>query len=78
MGDVRHYQTKGAECIDIMRDILTVEEFEGYCKGNVIKYLYRAGDKQDKQRDLKKAADYASMLAFDAWLPDMEEAGSNE
>lgn len=71
MSNVPHYMTKGAECIDILRDALTADEFEGYCKGNIIKYLYRAGDKQDKARDLAKAADYACMLAHDMWLSEV-------
>lgn len=75
MSSVPHYQTKGAECIDILRDLLTPEEFEGYCKGCMVKYIYRAGDKQDKARDLAKAADYACMLAHDMWL---SEVNANE
>ena len=61
-----------------MRDFLTTEEFEGFLKGNVIKYLYRAGDKRDKQEDLRKAADYACMLAFDCWTSDICHANKAE
>lgn len=63
--DVPHYMTKGEECIDIMRDFLTPEEFEGAMKFCVLKYLYCTGDKCDKQEDLRNAADYACMLDFD-------------
>lgn len=77
LSNVRHYQTKGAECIDIMRDFLTTEEFEGALKFNVLKYLYRAGDKRDKAEDFRKAADYACMLAFDCWVSDIKAANSN-
>lgn len=70
--------TKGAECIDVIRDALTPEEFEGFCKGCIIKYTYRAGDKQDKQRDLEKAADFACMLAHDCWMSDFGTSNNIE
>lgn len=78
MSSVYHYQTKGAECIDIMRDFLTTEELEGFCKGSILKYLYRAGDKRDKQEDFRKAADYACLLAFDCWTSDIKAANGND
>lgn len=37
-----HYQSEsGIECIDAIKAALTPEEFAGYCKGNVIKYVFR-------------------------------------
>ena len=37
-----HYQSEsGVECIDAIRAALTPEEFRGYCKGNIIKYVWR-------------------------------------
>lgn len=68
MSDVPHYQTKGVECIDVIRSMLTDEEFAGFCKGNIVKYCYRAGDKRDEKEDLRKAADYACMLAYGNWI----------
>lgn len=68
MANVPHYMTKGTECIDIIEALLTPEQMEGYLKGNIVKYCYRAGDKQDKKRDLEKAADYAHRLAYGTWL----------
>lgn len=56
-----HY--KGAvETIDYLRDKLSPDEFAGYCKGNVIKYLSRANLKGGAE-DYGKAAWYASWLA---------------
>lgn len=38
-----HYKqaTNGIECIDAIEAALTPDEFRGYCKGNVIKYVWR-------------------------------------
>jgi hypothetical protein len=45
------------ETIDFIRDKLTPDEFVGYCKGNVLKYISRERLKNGKQ-DLEKAAVY--------------------
>lgn len=34
------------------------EEFKGFCKGNALKCLIRAGKKDDELQDLKKAGVY--------------------
>ena len=36
-----HYTKGDIECIDALRAALTPEEFRGYCKGNVLKYIWR-------------------------------------
>ena len=36
-----HYTQGGIECIDAIEAALTPEEFRGYVKGNVIKYVWR-------------------------------------
>ena len=36
-----HYTQGGIECIDAIRAALTPEEFRGFCKGNIIKYVWR-------------------------------------
>jgi hypothetical protein len=36
-----HYTQGDIECIDAIRAALTAEEFRGYCKGNVLKYVWR-------------------------------------
>ena len=55
-----HYTDGKVECIDYIEDKLTKEEFQGYCKGNALKYISRAGKKNpDKyNEDLKKAVWY--------------------
>ena len=44
--------------IDVLRAALTPEEFKGFCKGNALKYLIRAGKKDNELQDLKKAGVY--------------------
>ncbi len=45
------------ETIDYIKDKLTKEQYEGYCVGNVIKYISRYQKKNGKE-DLEKAAVY--------------------
>ena len=52
-----HYTQGGIECFDAIRAALTPEEFRGYIKGNVLKYLWRERHKGGDQ-DLKKARWY--------------------
>ncbi|WP_236841089.1 DUF3310 domain-containing protein [Brevibacillus formosus] len=52
-----HYATGGIETIDIIRAKLTTDEFVGFCKGNVLKYVTRASLKGGEE-DLRKAAKY--------------------
>lgn len=48
-----HYQAGGLEAIDV------IEAFDlGFCLGNTVKYVLRAGRKGDATEDLKKARWY--------------------
>ena len=49
----KHYRShpSGVECIEVTQHF-------NYCLGNVIKYVWRAGLKQDAVEDLRKAAWY--------------------
>lgn len=50
------------EVIDLIRDRLSPEELRGYLKGNMIKYLMRAGKKSDGElQDLSKLGQYVEM-----------------
>jgi hypothetical protein len=60
-----HYQIGGIETIDYIEAKLTPEEFKGYCKGNSIKYISRAGYKGKERDDYKKAAWYLDRLIGD-------------
>lgn len=58
-----HYKlNNGVEAIDIIRASLSEAEFRGFCKGNVLKYLLRAGKKQGENTDLQKASRYIGFL----------------
>ena len=49
-----HYDNgKNYDVIDIIRDYNV-----NFCRGNILKYVLRAGKKQDELRDLLKAKDY--------------------
>ena len=56
----KHYKLPGLniESIDVLRSVLTPEEFKGFCRGNALKYLIRAGKKDSELQDIKKAGVY--------------------
>lgn len=57
-----HYTQGGIECIDAIRASMTEEEFAGYLKGQVIKYIWRYKHKGKPAEDLKKARFYLDRL----------------
>ena len=60
-----HYQAEGnggIECIQAIQAALTEEEFQGFCKGNNIKYTWRANRKQDVRTNIEKARWYLNKL----------------
>lgn len=62
-----HYELwNGVEAIDVMKEILTYEEYVGYLKGNALKYRLRAGKKNIEDnaiaKDIEKAIDYEREL----------------
>lgn len=62
--DVRHqphYEGTEIQPIDYMRAIMPRPQFEGYLRGNVIKYISRY-DKKNGTEDLKKAEVYLGWL----------------
>lgn len=61
-----HYTWKKKECREIQRDM--VDGLEGMAAsnmGNIIKYLYRVGHKDDIKQDLDKAKQYIDFLYED-------------
>ena len=47
-----HYKLKdGLEAIDVIKATLTEEEFIGFCKGNALKYQFRAGKKDQAKTE---------------------------
>ena len=57
-----HYLKMSVRPWDAMMSWMTPEEFEGFLKGNAIKYLARAGSKGPALEDLKKARHYLDKL----------------
>ena len=56
-----HYTQGGIECIEAIRSSMTADGFCDYCKGNIIKYIWRWRDKGGIE-DLKKAQVYLGWL----------------
>lgn len=56
-----HYTNGSIECIDAIRSALTEDEFRGYVKGNVMKYVWRERHKNGDE-DLMKARKYLDFL----------------
>ena len=56
-----HYTKGGIECLDAIRASMTDDEYKGYLKGNIIKYLWRYEWKNGLE-DLKKAQFYQNRL----------------
>ena len=56
-----HYCQGGIECIKAIEASMTPEEFQGYCKGNVMKYIWRFREKNGLE-DLKKAQVYLGWM----------------
>jgi Protein of unknwon function (DUF3310) len=49
-----HYHQGGIDIYEIMQAKMSPEEYKGFCKGNVLKYLLRADLKGKPIEDLKK------------------------
>lgn len=57
-----HYCKGGIECIDAIRAATAdLDGFNGFCAGNVIKYVWRHKNKNGKE-DLQKAKQYLDMM----------------
>lgn len=56
-----HYVFGGIETIDYLKAKLTPEEYRGFLKGNVLKYVSRESEKNGEE-DLKKAQWYLEKI----------------
>ena len=61
-----HYTLPGltVESVDVIRAVLTPEEFKGWCKGNALKYSLRPGRKDPT----KEVQDLAKAGVFLSWI----------
>ena len=58
----KHYQIlDGVESIEIIARSMTVEQWHGFCLGNILKYRIRAGKKGDLAEDIAKADFYQEL-----------------
>lgn len=57
-----HYNKLNIQPWHAMESWMTLEQFEGFLRGNAIKYLARAGKKGDALEDVKKAQHYLVKL----------------
>lgn len=55
----KHYKLEGLniESIEVIKSVLGKEGFKNFCKGNVMKYLFRA-EKKNGTEDYRKAQTY--------------------
>jgi hypothetical protein len=67
-----HYTKGGMETIDIMEAKSTPEEFKGHLKLTALKYLTRAGHKDDELQDAKKTQWYVNR-----WVKTIEKQTVN-
>lgn len=59
----KHYDVfPGLETIKIIASSQTVEEYRGFCFGNVLKYRLRVGKKDGIEQEIAKAEKYAHDL----------------
>ena len=58
-----HYKQGDVECIDAIKASMTLAQFQGYLKGNIMKYLWRYEHKSNEGlEDLNKAQWYMDKL----------------
>jgi|TARA_R100000093_G_scaffold55615_1_gene28772 hypothetical protein len=57
-----HYNKTGTETINIIKNSMAPEDFKGYLKGNILKYVCRYEHKGMPIKDLMKARWYLNRL----------------
>lgn len=60
----KHYELEGLELEgkDIIRSVLGKDGYKNWCHGTALKYLFRAGKKEDELKDFKKARVYLDWI----------------
>lgn len=67
-----HYTSGGVECIEAIEASMTADGFQDYCKGNIIKYIWRWRNKGGIE-DLKKVQVYLDWLIQSAENEERED-----
>ena len=60
-----HYKHGKKETIEVIQDCMTNDEYHGYLKGNVLKYVSRYKFKGEPLQDLEKANWYLGRLIME-------------
>ena len=68
-----HYNQGGIECIDAIKASMSAEEFAGYLKGNVQKYVFRYRNKGNPVQDLAKAKWYLDRLQDEVAMQEVDK-----
>lgn len=59
----KHYELwEDFEAIDVIKLVLTEEEYRGFLKGNILKYQLRLGKKDEVSKEIEKIEDYKREL----------------
>lgn len=63
IGEPDYYKSNGLSPLQAFNQgLISEEEYLGFLKGNIIKYVVRAGKKEDAVKDIDKAIDYCHHL----------------
>ena len=57
-----HYNSGGVECIEAIEASMELEAFQGYLKGNILKYIWRMSYKGKALEDCEKSQWYLNKL----------------
>lgn len=57
-----HYSSCKVQPLEIMSNDFTPEEYRGFLKGNILKYLLRLGKKDPIEQELSKIKTYVGLL----------------
>lgn len=57
-----HYNQGGIECFDVIKAFYGDDAFEGFCAGNILKYVMRYKHKCNPKQDLEKASFYLNEI----------------
>lgn len=72
--NAKHYELwNDFETIDIIKKVLTKEEYNGFLKGNILKYQLRLGKKDGVDKEMIKIKDYQSELNEILSIKDINE-----
>lgn len=58
----KYYSRFSPQTIQCMQDVLTPEEFQGFCRGNIMKYCERMRHKDNPINESAKIIKYAELL----------------